>query len=238
MLIQRIKEMHRRRQDMHRAEKSLTLQAKAICRRICNGDKEQANALFSETLKGSHPKVYALIEPYLQSINLFSQQRSEIEKRLEQDAKQLPIAEHIKSVSGLGWGSAAAIIGEAGDLSQYPKKGHLWKRMGLAVINGERQRKKANAVDALIQGYNPVRRSIMWVVGDCIIRSQSERFDKQTGQVKKEAGPLRKTYDARKAYELERGIPTGHAHNRAKRYMEKKILKDMWQAWNQSNANA
>lgn len=27
------------------------------------------------------------------------------------------------------------------------------------------------------------------------------------------------------------GMKVGHAHNRAKRYMEKRLMRDLWRAW-------
>src|SRR5262249_18571796 len=45
----------------------------------------------------------------------------------------------------------------------------LWKRMGLAVIAGERQRKQLSKVAADVHNYPPARRSVMWNVGQALI---------------------------------------------------------------------
>ena len=225
-----IRELHRRRQDLHRAEKSLTLQAKAICRRLCDGDKKAAEVVYKDGLTGENSTAWVLLTPYVAARTIFEDQRKTVEKQLEREAKSLPVAEWVKTVPGFGWGSLAAVVGEAGDLSAYPKKGHLWKRMGLAVIDGGRQRKVAGDA-AIDHGYSPVRRSIVWNIGDCLIKAQSARVDKETGEIIKPAGPMRQLYDERKAYESERVETAGHAHNRAKRYIEKRLIRDLWNAW-------
>lgn len=46
-----------------------------------------------------------------------------------------------------------------------------------------------------------------------------------------ESGPLRLLYDERKAYEAGRVETPAHAHNRAKRYIEKRLIRDLWRAW-------
>lgn len=137
--------------------------------------------------------------------------------------------------------SLAVIIGEAGDLSQYSNPGKLWKRMGLAVIDGVRQgglTKGAAAEDWIEHGYNRVRRSRMFVIGDTLIKNPG--------------GKYRQVYLERKAYEQAKAkemglivapsakipakrksefISDGHIHRRSQRYMEKRLLKNVWQAW-------
>ena len=51
--------------------------------------------------------------------------------------------------------------------------------------------------------------------------------------IKSRCSPYREVYDARKAYELERNpeIKPIVAHRRAQRYMEKRLLKHLWQRW-------
>ena len=151
-----------------------------------------------------------------------------------------------EAVRGFGAVSLAVIVAEAGDLSAYPKEGHLWKRMGLAVMDGVRQgglSKGAASEDWIEHGYNATRRSKMFVIGDVLIKT---------------AGVYREVYLARKDYERARAeaaglavlpsakigkanaatsISDGHIHRRAQRYMEKRLLKDLWQAWNRPEAN-
>jgi hypothetical protein len=164
-------------------------------------------------------------------------------KEMERLAKSLPVwAEFGEQIRGFGAGSLAVIIGEAGDLSNYSTHSKLWKRMGLAVMDGVRQGglKKTSGKDLWIEhGYSPVRRSRMWNIGDTLMRGNKD-------------GRYRSAYLARKQYERERAdaaglvvapsakIPAkrkdefmsdGHVHLRAQRYMEKRLLRDLWKAW-------
>lgn len=143
------------------------------------------------------------------------------EKNMVRLAKTLPIWEWAQEIHGFGALGLAIIVGEAGDLSAYPKKGHLWKRMGVAVIDGIRQgglRKGSAAEDWIVHGYNRQRRSRLFTIGDSLIKKQNT---------------YRELYLARK--EVERAkLPDAtkmHIHRRAQRYMEKRLLKDLWQAW-------
>lgn len=253
MNIDIIRETHRRRQDLHRAEKSLTLQIRAICRRLCAGSlaamwkageiteaeyrkqtKAEADKLYDAMVKEvPHPLYLAATmntAQFFEARDGFTKARLQIEKQLERHAKALPIASCVANLRGLGMGSLAAIVGEAGDLANYSTHSKLWKRLGLAVIDGQRQRCVTGDA-AHRHGYSPVRRSIIWNIGQCVLKAQSQRIDKETGEVLKQAGHYREVYDRRKAYELARDIPKGHAHNRATRYMEKLVIRDLWKAW-------
>ena len=84
----------------------------------------------------------------------------------------------------------------------------------------EAQRKCVDKKIALIHGYNPKRRSIMWNVGVCLIKQND--------------GKYRQMYDDQKSYQIQvRELTKIHAHRRAQRYMEKALLLDLWVQWNQ-----
>lgn len=237
-------ELHRHRQDLHRTEKALTLRIKAKCRRVCEGDKKRAEVLYKAIFgKAEHEYAFELMvvtEPFISARSLIKAQRTEVEKQMVEVAKQLPVAKWVESVRGLGLLGLASIIGECGDLSNYPTVAKVWKRLGLAVINGERQQKKAGA-EAIEHGYSPSRRSVVWTVGESLFKSGGHYAD-----VLRE----RKAYEKRKAEEQglivcpfakipkipkkgkEDYRSDGHIHNRAKRYMEKCLIRDLWEAWN------
>ncbi|KPH79316.1 hypothetical protein [Bosea vaviloviae] len=220
-IIAEIREQWRRRQSWHRAEKSLTLQSKALCRRLAEGgDKKEADVIYKAALgTGEHPMAeiaFAAMFPLTEARDGVERHRKLVEKRLAKLAKQLPVAAWVESVRGVGLASLAAIVGEAGDLSAYSNPAKLWKRMGLAVMgDGTRQRRIAG-VEALDHGYSPARRSVVWNLGACIVKA---------------GGPLKEIYDARKVYEADRVETKMHAHNRAQRYVEKRFLRDLWSRW-------
>jgi len=230
-------ERHRQRQDLHRAEKILTQQVRAICRRLAGGDKDETAMLYGAvTGKKSHPKelvAAAIVRPLQGARETIRFHRIAVEKLMEADAKKLPIWPRVKATPGFGPLNLACLIGETGDLTNYATHSKLWKRLGLAVINGERQRRVPGAA-AIEHGYSPSRRSVMWNVGQCLFKAQSQRVDKSTGRILKPAGPYRLGYDVRKELELARVKTRAHAHNRATRYMEKKLVRNLWRAWRES----
>lgn len=231
-LVEDIIETHRNRQDFHRAEKGMTNRIKARCRRLVDGDKPESEVLYKAMLsigKTKHDKAGAALVAnvdFLEARGVIERPRKKAEKKMEQLARVLPLARFIEDTPGLGALSVASLIGETGMLSNYSTVAKLWKRLGLAVMpDGTRQR-LVPGVAALEHGYNPSRRSVMWNVGNNVFRTQSAR---KGG----EAGPYRVVYDDRKAYELERNpdIRPIIAHRRATRYMEKRIVRDLWRAW-------
>lgn len=242
-LCDTLRELHRQRQDLHRAEKSLTLQIKAKCRRLCAGDKSEAEQVYKSMLNGCQHELamYALAttSPFISARKIIEDQRKDTEKQMKKLAKELPVYPWVQGVCGFGEIGLAMIVGEAGDLSNYSTVSKLWKRLGLAVIGGERQQRKPG-IAALEHGYSPVRRSVMWNIGDSLFKQQNA---------------YREVYLARKDYEREtaesQGLTVcpaakisskdkdqyrsdGHIHNRAKRYMEKRLVRDLWRAWRDS----
>jgi hypothetical protein len=230
-VIATIRAQWRQRQAWHRAEKSLTLQAKAMCRALAEGgDIKEADKIYGAALgKGEHPMSFiarAATMPLVEARDSIEEHRLAIEKLLSKQAKSLPVAPWVGDVRGFGILSLAAIVGEAGDLSNYSNPAKLWKRMGLAVMpNGERQRRFADKEMAIAAGYNPSRRSVVWNIGDCLIKASSPQY--------------RAVYDARR---LRTAVthpdwPKAHSHADATRVMTKRLLLDLWKAWRAAKTN-
>jgi hypothetical protein len=166
-------------------------------------------------------------------------------KEMERLARLLPAWEGFgEGVKGFGARSLAVIVGEAGDLSHYGNPAKLWKRMGLAVMAGIRQgglRKTASAEDWIAHGYSARRRSFMFVIGDVLIKNQNAYREvylarKEIERAKAVAAgltvaPAAKIPAKRKA----EFMSDGHVHRRAQRYMEKRLLRDLWRSWRRAN---
>lgn len=162
-------------------------------------------------------------------------------KEMERLAKSLPVWSTFgEGIKGFGARSLAVIVGEAGDLSLYANPAKLWKRMGLAVMNGVRQgglRKTASAEDWIAHGYNAKRRSFMFVIGDVLVKNQNDYravylARKDFERAKAHAAgltvaPAAKIPEKRK-HEF---MSDGHVHRRAQRYMEKRLLRNLRSAW-------
>lgn len=142
-------------------------------------------------------------------------------KQMVKLARKLPGHSFVAGVRGFGDRSFARIVGESGPLHRYANPAKLWKRLGLAVIGGERQRRYSDAEMAALHGYNPRRRSVSWVAFDSLLKGQGLE------------GPYRVLYDRAKAGYLERGWTKMHSHRAAARYAEKKLLLHLWRAWSQ-----
>jgi hypothetical protein len=215
-------DLWRQRVDIRRAEARVHLQALAACRRGLGGDKDAAQKEWAliQKGKGTNPALALITEPYREMIAVADRHASGLEKQLCKMVRPLPIwTEWAKDVRGLGELSIAGLIGEAAGLpGQYRSVSAVWKRFGLAVIDGERQRRVADAQQALLHGYAPARRAFAYVLSTQLMRSQRAE------------DPYRLIYDRRKAYELDREIPKARAHNRALRYMVKELLKASWKA--------
>lgn len=234
-LVMEIMMLHRMRRRWMKARNSLVLQEKAICRSFSNGDKDAGAKAFDRILAGKPKDGDEMMEmalmPFIPAVTKFDADMAPIEKQMVRLAKKLPIAKWADGVRGLGAASVAAIVGEAGDLSVYPTVSGVWKRLGLAVIEGGRQRRVANAEAALEHGYSPERRSVVWVMADAMAKHQRTWIDKKTGEVTKPAGPYGEILEAEKAKALAKGWTPLHAENHAKRVMSKAVLRDMTLEW-------
>jgi hypothetical protein len=168
------------------------------------------------------------------------------EARMAELAVLLPVwTTWAVNVRGIGPLGLAQIVGEAGDVGTYRTVSGLWKRMGLAVIawcdtcgaradgaahcqacgpegNIRRERQRRIKGDAAFaHGFSAPRRAIMWNIGEALVKQNRD-------------GAYRTLYLERKAIEAARmpaGTKKGHIHNRARRYMEKRFLRDLWLKW-------
>ena len=166
-------------------------------------------------------------------------------KEMERLGKSLPVwGAFGEEIKGFGARSLSVIIGEAGDLSLYANPAKLWKRMGLAVMDGVRQgglRKTAGAEAWIAHGYNAKRRSFMFVIGDVLVKNQNryrdlylQRKDIERAKAAERGltvAPAAKIPAKRK----DEFMSDGHVHRRAQRYMEKRLLKELWQAWRRAS---
>ena len=122
-VLNEIKELYRKRVDFHRTEKATTLRIKAVCRRLCDGDKKEAEKLFKALDNLNHPQTpYAAeyLAPMRAAKKMLEGERKAVEKQLTKLARSLPVWENwLRDVRGVGALSLAQIIGETGDLRNY-----------------------------------------------------------------------------------------------------------------------
>ena len=231
-LILYTKETHRQRNDLLKAQSGLTLRVKAICRRaVPETDKHPAG---DKTVAGKIYKALMSKEPMADDIAMSAYHLIEaramlkphlarLTKEMEKTAKLFPVSEWVKGINGFGWLGLAQIIAESGNLDNYSNPAKLWKRFGLAPFQGKapsqwRTKGGLTAENWVEIGYSPIRRSLMFSVGDSLIKKQNTY---------RELYLSRKEEEKLKAPELQ---PMAH-HRRAQRYMEKRLLRNLWKTW-------
>jgi hypothetical protein len=185
------------------------------------------------------------------------------EKNMERLAVTLPVWEAwAKDVYGFGAKGLAVIVGEAGDLSGYATHSKLWKRMGVAVMGDVRQGglgKGASADEWVAHGYSPQRRSRLFTIGDALIKATGgdyravyiARLRREHAKAIEEGLIPATTVAGTVQSWAERGLPplekvakidparhrsAGHMARRAQRYMEKRLLRDLWGAWRRAKS--
>lgn len=197
--------------------KRINLRAAAIVKAAVKGTKPKiaADAAWVETL---HPTILAVEAARLP----FDAIRLDAEKQMTGLVSPMPIwRDWASGVRGLGVISVARIIAELGNPGNYANPDKMSKRMCLAVIDGKAQGhpgKGATNEDWIRHAANKGRRAVMWVVGDCLVKQGQEYRD---------------VYLGRKAYLRDRSpdMTKLHVHRSAQRFMEKRLLRDLWCQW-------
>lgn len=156
--------------------------------------------------------------------------RKHVEAEMRKLARSLPAWAWVATVPGFAELGLAIIAGEAGDLANYATKERLWKRLGLAVIDGERQQRKAGAEAAAAHGYSPQRRAEGWAIADSMFKHQwAGASDDAPARPK---GAYGHAYAARKARtEGREGWTPAHRDADARRIMFKALVEDLWRVW-------
>jgi hypothetical protein len=163
-----------------------------------------------------------------QTVEIFDKARRQVELDMKRVVRKLPVYPWAEQVHGFGELGLAVVIAEAGDLSAYPKKGHLWKRFGLAPFENRafstwRMKGGLSAEEWTAAGYSPKRRGeIHGVISDPLFRQQTV--------VK---GRYRQIYDERRARfaAANPDLRPAHLHQDALRIMTKALLRDLWSVW-------
>ncbi len=183
--------------------------------------KEEAKKIVTALLKGKdtdNNRVLSLAG-FINAYNELEASRKDIEAQMIQYAKKLPYYEWAMEQPGIADLSFATLLAEIVDLNDYSNPAKVWKRMGVGVIGGERQRKVAgNAELAVEHGYNAQRRSEIWNISKRIVMQKNRRPDH----------PWIVYYVAEKEKQLAKGLTKGHAEKRARIHTGKKMLKHMW----------
>jgi hypothetical protein len=257
-IIAEIRQLWRLRQRWWKAEMKLILQAQALCRMWTEGDKDAAAALFKQVSEDGvgEPIVLQALAPFIAGMQPFKTEGHRFELAIAKKAKLLPVwdawAKDVWGFSALGLGK---VVGECGDVGSYRSPAGLWKRMGLAPHQGHAMdyyRKKGglSAEEWEALGYSPSRRSVMWNIGGSLIGGMGNGVRPgvdEDWEAREDWSPLQKVYVGRLIYLAHRDEDvrppsakgkmsfSKHIHWSAKRYVEKRLLKQLWQAWRRTD---
>lgn len=187
------------------------------------------------------------MKPMVDSLPVLKAGEEKVDAAIEKEAKRLPVAGMVKKTKGLTNKYLGCIIAEAGDLNNYPRKGHLWVRMGVGMKYGGRQRKVTDADMAEGMKYVPKRRSLMWQVGCNLIGGMGKGHRPLEGEDIEARTDLsyyerlfmqRLRHEAEKDPDMYLGVTdkgkesyTLHAANRARRKVECVFLRDLRHEW-------
>lgn len=162
---------------------------------------------------------------------VWDKRRKEVEAEMRRLARQLPVYAWAKDVTGFGDLGLAIIIGETNDLSNYATKERVWKRLGLAVIDGECQQRKSGTEAAAAHGFNPKRRAEVWAVVDSFFRHQWA--GEKDGVPAHPKTVYWAVYGRRKARTADREDWTPKRRdNDARRIMGKFLIENLHRVWN------
>ena len=249
--IDRVFLLYEQRRDLLSTASGMTNRLKALTK-IRRGLPVSAKVSEAMILETPYPPIDTL----LSARGVLRDHLGKIEKELEQFAEDLPAyASFWKPQRGLSGLGLALIAGEAGDLAGYSTHSKLWRRFGLHVDGVGRaywkRRPGLSAEDWEMAGYCPRRRSIIFQLTDSLLKAQI-RKDEHDPDKRVALGEYGALYLREKARQQEKAkaegltvcpaakIPAkaaskyrseGHIHNRAARYVGKKLLRDLWKVW-------
>lgn len=189
---------------------------------------------------GEHAALASIIVASAAGRKGFDQLRDTAEREMTRLAASLQVAPWVDTVPGFGLRGLSVIIGEAGDLAEYSGPAKLWKRLGLAPFNGRAAstwRRSGGLSDEEWKevGFKPSRLGqIYGVVTAPLFFAKSKSV---YGLVYAEA---KARYDQRvietadlPAKDKDKWTPK-RADMAARRYMTKRLLRDLWRAWREA----
>ncbi len=207
--------------------------------------RKAADKAWTAACKPDHPN-HELIAATLAAIEPLDAAQEACEKLLVKLVKQLPVYEWVKSVNGFGDVSFATIVGECGDIGAYRNPSCIWRRMGLAPFEGKAgatwKAKGGLTADQWTEfGYSPRRRSVSFnlnkIIGgmglwrpvfgsDLSDANYYQRVFAERARIEaaKLEMPITESDKGKESY-------TKHVENRAQRYVQKRLLRELWRAW-------
>lgn len=187
-------------------------------------------ALLEEVPLSDEYKTWSQYFDYISGVSLEAE--LDLKKRMRQLLKGNPVYDAVfKPIIGVGEVIASSVMGEIGDITKFRKNpAKLWTYAGLGLKEQEdhtwaiQKRKRGEA-----SNWNEYLKLTLWKWSQNVINRQPPERSKY-----KRILLERKEYEAEKhdrTCEKPNCSRKGHIHRRACRYIEKRFLKDIWEAW-------
>lgn len=168
--------------------------------------------------------------------------RADAQSNMEKFAAQLPVANWIESIPGVGMLGLAQIVAETGDLNNYANPGKVWKRLGYAPYDGyagstwkrESWRPRKLEKDEWVAApFSGERYASMYTLSLWLINKQWISAKKSGTSEGRPDGPYGEIYAARRAHTLTTHPDWSDGHRRADglRIAFKRFLADLWATW-------
>jgi hypothetical protein len=206
-------------------------------------ENKKALALLTAARKGEgDPELIRIVtrtELVREPIDL---ERTEMERQMTQAAAALPVYAYVESVHGAAALGLGTIIAETGDLANYANPGKVWSRLGFAPYDGlagsswkrETWRPRSLTKEEWIaHPFNASRYALMFQIGLWLVNAQVEGKEKSGTDYGRPKGPYGEAYVSRRKHTAvtHPDWTPMHARQDAVRYVMKRYLKHLWQAW-------
>lgn len=181
-----------------------------------------------------HPMAQLVAHTFIPDVENCDAVKKFFEQPMVAIARTLPVHTWIQEPEqrGMSEMGLAILIGETGNLSNYPNPGKLWKRMGCAphskggktrMCSTWRVKCGLTSEEWSEIGYSPRRRKVAFMIGENIVKANK----KGSGNV------YRDRYDAAKELFQEKhpDAPKGHCHKHGMLLATKLLLKNLWIEW-------
>jgi hypothetical protein len=212
---------------------------------------QEAGQVIKAVVAGGEASLAQVIRTTMSGIDSFNAHLDALEKNMLLCVKKLPITSWVEQPEQRGFGLLllAIVIGETGDLFRYPHFYKVWRRLGCAPWCFEGETKmgstwrfgkegKLPAAEWEAFGYSPRRRSIAFLIGECLVKlnfigKRGKAGEKGVETESALAGLYRARY-----LETKGAIKQTHpdfsdmrCHRHGMLLCTKLLLKKLWQAW-------
>jgi len=253
--IEAIKALHRKRRYWMKLQQKIDRALESYVRinytnwspDLSEDDRAKENKLALALLKKARdgegePDLVELVLATEETRAPADHRRDEIEKQMERLAKELSVYPFVKSVHGAAALGLATIVAEAGDLADYANPGKLWSRLGYAPYDGfagstwKRDSWRPRALtkeEWTAHPFSGKRYALMHQIAIWLVNAQMEAKVKSGTRHGRPKGPYGEVYVQRREHTAQTHADwsDGHARMDAVRFVMKRFLKHLWQAW-------